>query len=811
MLYRFCGLFLFSSLALAANDVLLTTEQPGIYRIKAAQFQHYSTLFNRSKPVPIYRTEQGDVLFFAEKLGGIHKWSHPYQQQNVYRLSSAQAAVEPATSSFPDQNPLSRRMHLEENKLLIRLSKREIGDDPEPELWYWHKLTHVDKSAVEIRFDLPDLAEKGHVNATVMVRAISDPRNGGDLSDHQLDVDLNGKALTSLQWDGKAPTPLALSMPVDALQQTGNILALKVPKRTEGHQQNPIVDIVMLDYLETWYPASGVIQQQQDTVYVGQDKQNIVLRAESSIQAFDQDMQLLAVEELKSGEYSVSVNRAGRLQIVADNGYFEPVDSRQIPQQHPLVQSDQQADYLIIAHPRLMQSVAPLADMHRNNGMRVKLVNVHDIYDAFGHGIKHHQAIKDFLAHTYHHWQKPAPGHVLLVGDASWDVESDTIDDGNYANWTNRQLTVEGSFKAKQGDQYQPHDELAHRDLIPTWQYASPHGHSASDNWFVSVDGDDFLPDMAIGRFPVVDPEEVSAIVDKTIRYATEPEVGPWRRNMLWITNEQRGFQARSDRLATSADAMGFSSLKVYPKPEEKDNSAHQSLLTDAFNEGQLLVHFLGHGGRHIWRTGPPDYRKNHDLFTLDHVSKLEESNRLAVILSMTCFTAPFDHPSFDSIGEKFLREANKGAVAILGASWRNSPSTRFSEALYTHLTNPEETIGEAIRKAKHDAKYEVLVETYNLLGDPAIKMALPGGLELASDNQFSEISVTNDATFSGTALVEVLNAEGQITSSTQVSVQEGQLKIPQLDTEGAELVRVYVWNAERQLDGLLSHKLTAS
>jgi len=67
-------------------------------------------------------------------------------------------------------------------------------------------------------------------------------------------------------------------------------------------------------------------------------------------------------------------------------------------------------------------------------------------------------------------------------------------------------------------------------------------------------------------------------------------------------------------------------------------------------------VVFNGHGGRYIWRTGWPDLTKNHDLFTLDDLDNLQPTTRLPVVLSLTCYSAPFDHPLADSIGEKLLR-----------------------------------------------------------------------------------------------------------------------------------------------------------
>ena len=63
------------------------------------------------------------------------------------------------------------------------------------------------------------------------------------------------------------------------------------------------------------------------------------------------------------------------------------------------------------------------------------------------------------------------------------------------------------------------------------------------------VDGDDDLPDMAVGRFPVTEPSEAAAIVEKTVRYQAQPEFGPWRSRLLWVTSEQPGFLQMSDQV----------------------------------------------------------------------------------------------------------------------------------------------------------------------------------------------------------------------------------------------------------------------
>jgi hypothetical protein len=440
----------------------------------------------------------------------------------------------------------------------------------------------------------------------------------------------------------------------------------------------------------------------------------------------ERDGRRLYFFHLPAGEetlFAVPVAEPGAAADGTGSGYLRPVSVTVDLPSH-LRDPERQADYLMISHPRLIDAVAPLADFHRRRGLEVALIDVEEIYDEFNYGIVDPAAIRDFIAFAHRQWRPPAPRFVLLVGDASWDIRNADPDDDRYADWTYRPGEVR-RFVKNDSIPYARETSLPHRNLIPTWAYDSSQGHAASDNYFVAVEGDDHLPDLAIGRFPVTEPEEVAGIVGKLLRYAEEASAGPWQRRVLWITNQEVGYQRRSDRIAAELEKRGFESLKVYPSPAEADNKRHQAALRQAFDDGQLLVHFYGHGGRYIWRTGPPDYEKNHDLFTLDDLDRLAPSDDLPVVLSMSCYSAPFDHPTADSIGEKFLRLPDRGALAVFAASWRNSPSIAFSRRLLDELTQPG-TVGEAILRAKRAIKHRTMVEMYNLLGDPATELALP-------------------------------------------------------------------------------------
>ncbi len=278
---------------------------------------------------------------------------------------------------------------------------------------------------------------------------------------------------------------------------------------------------------------------------------------------------------------------------------------------------------------------------------------------------------------------------------------------------------------------------------------------------------------------------------------------------MLWITNEHENFQQRSDRLSVELADRGFTSEKVYPSSEEESNEAHRETLRDAFDRGQLLVHFFGHGGRYIWRTGPPDLKKNHDLFGLEDLDMLQSSDRLPIVLSMTCYSAPFDHPNADSIGEKFLRLEDRGAVAVVAAAWRNAPTFEMSAQLIAAMTRPG-TIGEAFQASKTNANYPAYQDQYNLLGDPALPIALPRyelALELPAAAVPRVVAELPSETTAGKVVVDWIGFEGQILHSQFLTEVGSQLDVTydgdRALFETVSHVRVYFWDATTGVDAL--------
>jgi peptidase C25-like protein len=815
-------------------------------------------LSNQGKPVPIHVRDGGDgvlgkgdwIEFVGEILPGETAHFNEYTSRNVYMLSTTAAAparmkrrLAPLAAAKPGPAlPLEARLHLEQDLVLLRLSGNQ---GQKQELWHWVKMTQIDAEPFRQSLQLVDLdpAPGGAVRVRLEFRGWSQPamRPTAETKDHLVEVSVNGVVRGTTEWNNSEQGHLLALPDIPASElAAGNLeIAVRVPARP-GQGQDSLVDVSLLNWLEIDYPRRATPPARQARLYVtgtaepapaakgaaapprpsvrvhlgeGAAPKPFVVYGDDGSRWESRAFGRLGAEA--AAERWAAAAKARRFDVVGEGGLLSPLGVfRDEPSR--LKTALRQADYVMVAHERLKKAIEPLAAFHRTRGLKVAVVDIQDVYDEFNHGILHPRALHDFLDYAYHKWKKPAPRYVLLVGDASWDAKNELVDEEHYpaATFSPYHGT---QFAGVDGIPYATDSKLNHRNLIPTWSYLTYDGHAAGDNYFVSVDGNDDLPDMAIGRFTAVNADEVTAIVDKTIRYAKDgDEFGPWRRRMLLITSEQLGFQYLSNGLADAMAKTGIASEKIYPLAESSSEE-DQARLRSGLDEGNLLVHFVGHGGRYIWRTGPADWQKHRDLFNLDDIDLLQPSPKLPMVLSMTCYSAPFDHPSADSIGEKFLRVPDKGAVAVLAASWRNAPYQAMSVDVVEALTAPgKQTIGEAIQKVKRTGKHRELLEQYNLLGDPALRLDVPRTRVDLTPGVGPEsapmVSGRIDAAkFNGRAIVDWLDAKGAVLRSEELALEGPRFSATRpADAAAATAVRVYAWDQAARLDGAARVSLDA-
>ena len=630
---------------------------------------------HRGDPVPIWVEDGGDGRFgpgdrlelMGRRLTGTTSSSDPHSPTNVYVLdvptALSEGARRPARMRDPSRTegtkaaanpPLVAHRHLEHDELLLRFAGRhEEGE----ELWYWAKLTQIDAEPFRQTLDLSDLDPAGSrpLDIRLRLRGWSRPaRPEAGMADHRVEVTFDGRQLGAGEWNNLDGSYDLVLPPLAAAEVTPgpHELAVRVPKRI-GADGNPLVDVAVIDWIGLVYPRQARLRAERDRFELDDDAARLRLAApgrRSVILYGDGGTRQVGRRDGSDGFAFEPL--AGRgFEAVADGLLLQPAGLT-LDTPSTLATTDHRADYLVVTPPALRAAVEPLLELRRSQGLTVETVDIQDVYDEFNHGIPHPQALRAFLSHAWHSWRRPAPRFVLLVGDASWDT-GEQPDQARYPDAAYQ--PGHGTAFAQVDSTPYPADRRAHRNLIPTWSYGTQDGHAAGDNWLVAVDGDDDKPEMAIGRFPVTTPEEVAAIVDKIIRYETAAPPGPWQNHLLWISDQDTRFQEMSDRLAARFVERGFTAEKIYAH-EGEAGAADQAVVRSGIERGPLLVHFVGHGGRFIWRTGPPDWTKHRDLFGLEDVDRMAPKDHLPVVLAMTCYSAPFDHPTADSIGERFLR-----------------------------------------------------------------------------------------------------------------------------------------------------------
>lgn len=370
-------------------------------------------------------------------------------------------------------------------------------------------------------------------------------------------------------------------------------------------------------------------------------------------------------------------------------------------------------DYIIITHGDFWDQILPLAN-YRSLLYDVALIDVQTIYDRFGGGMMSAEAIRDFLGYARSNWSGAAPEMVLLVGDGAVDMR-------------NYQFVTPPTF-------------------IPPFLVAvDPYlGETASDNRFVMLEGNDILPDMAIGRFPAATPADVTAMVQKTIDYETSPPIGDWNKNVLFVSDDLEGgggdFYSYSDVLVSGFVDAPTNTIPFLPDPYTSTRAylgvtcdltngspatECREMISNTLNiTGALLVSYVGHASRDSWAI--------ESLLDGQLVSNLNMAGQYPIILAMTCLEGSFHETSVLSLAESYMRSGT-GAVA----SW--SPTglgvanghDLLEQAFFKHLFQDGITqIGKLTVLAKEHlhaeqdhGRFDDLVDTYVLFGDPALRI----------------------------------------------------------------------------------------
>lgn len=605
--------------------------------------------------------------------------------------------------------------------------------------WFWEVVTVNSPTPVTrtYPFELPTAT--GSSTAAVLQGEIyADTESLASSPDHHIELSMNGNSIYAAEWDGIGRLAFNVEFDQSFLLPGSNQLTL-----TSSLLAGRSSDSLYIDWFEVTYTHQ--LQAQADQLFFEYPESGTVRQyrvggfSSMNIDVLDITSPLEPISvQIQPGSQQGSTYQA---EFIAQHPEIARYLITSSPPKKPqavtqytfknLHDTTLGADYIIIAHPNFISTAQTLADYRSAQGLRSMVVDLEDIINEFNDGIYHSLAIKSFLAYALANWAPPAPSYVVLVGSGHWNFYYRPGPTNNYSS----------------AEIFMP----PHLAWVDPWQ-----GEVDSASALGMIVGNDLLPDLAIGRIPVENPEELSTVINKIIAYESQVDFNQPDRLLFVADNEPdlSGYfrQISEDVIDSSVPAYQIVE-RVYLNdyidqggedacvPGQVCPQATQAII-DQINIGELdFITYTGHGSINYWAqellirtTSLPDYVN--DPAWNDLASMINGDN-LPVLLSMTCLDGYWIYPSqrFPSLAVNLLRKAGGGIVAAysptgLGlAHGHDVLNKAFFDSLYK--TGVKE-LGAAVQYSKLKL-YETgqnfdLIYTYTIFGDPALRLNISPG-----------------------------------------------------------------------------------
>jgi hypothetical protein len=378
--------------------------------------------------------------------------------------------------------------------------------------------------------------------------------------------------------------------------------------------------------------------------------------------------------------------QAGHRYVVASReGLKIPRIVKPVPSS--LKDAQNRAEYLVIAPESFLAAAGPLLERRASQGLVARAVSFEEIASAFGHGQAEAEAIREFVSWAYHHWSKPQLRYVLLFGDSSFDPR-------NFRGT---------SFGAP----------------LPVLWTATSYMWTASDPLLGAVNGEDSLPDVAVGRLPATTVEQAERLVAKMLAWEeTGRTLGGAAALVADNPDEAGDFEADARDIAQSYLSDRSPQLLFLSEL----GSGTRGAILGALDGGLGLLSYVGHGGTAAWAS-------ENVLSSADAASLVAQSQQ-PLLLTLNCLNGYFVAPNFESLSEAFLKVEGRGVIGAFSPTGLSldGPAHQYHRAVMAELVSGRhERLGDAILAAQRayalSGAMPELVEVYHLLGDPAMRI----------------------------------------------------------------------------------------
>ena len=375
--------------------------------------------------------------------------------------------------------------------------------------------------------------------------------------------------------------------------------------------------------------------------------------------------------------------------------------------------------------------------MHeQHDSLRVTIVPADELYNEFSSGTPDANAYRRYMKMLYDRAEtdKDMPRFLLLMGDAAWDNRM------RASEWSNTSVD----------------------DFLLCYESENSYNHTScyvSDDYFGLLDdneGSNLLTDksdLAIGRITARTASDAAIVADKIESYINNKEAAIWQNTVCMMGDDgnQNRHMEDADSMAQLVETLHPDILvkrvmwDAFTRVSSATGNRYPDvtrLIRQQMEQGALIMNYSGHGRA--------DAISHEYVLTLPDFN-ITSSMRLPLWVTASCDIMPFDGQE-DNIGETALFNAQGGAIAFFGTTRTvYQPQNRLMNLAFTRqvLSLDEEglmmPIGEAARRAKTELVTTGIIVgyqpngqpiwstdrsenklQYSLLGDPALRLALP-------------------------------------------------------------------------------------
>ncbi|MHA1274236.1 MAG: C25 family cysteine peptidase [Promethearchaeota archaeon] len=305
-------------------------------------------------------------------------------------------------------------------------------------------------------------------------------------------------------------------------------------------------------------------------------------------------------------------------------------------------------------NPDFVNTVKPLSDWKNKKGVRTVILSNYSQYEGSDGPEKIRNMIKSYYEKYNIRW-------VLLAGDAQDNIlPIRKVYNPDVLRWG------EGQTESVDGEYYKPTDYY-YADLTGDWDNDKDgkYGEAPQDN-SNGVDEIDWYPEVYVGRLPADSKSELETMVNKSLKYEKDPQIGSWMGRMLLAgaISDSTNDEAILTKYIINHFVIGNINYTFLEQSGSKNLT--EDNFRSEFNSGNSLIFFAGHGA-------PTKYQGNNFLtvYTSTDANSCSNNNMPSLIYADACTTSPYDDESYSSdasIGEILINKENAGAIGVIGA-----------------------------------------------------------------------------------------------------------------------------------------------